>query len=241
MHRLSALTLVTLLLTGTARGQDPSPASIVFDGSLGPQGPAPYGEIDGARHYEISEDWGTYQGANLFHSFEQFSILTGDRATFTATLGAPERIIARVPDGDTSPIDGLLASSANGADLFLINPNGIMLMPNASFEVSGSLYLSTAHVLRFEDGHAFATLGPNTTVPLEPSLLSSAPPWAFGFTDPSALSPVTLFLSSELGVNPGETLAFVGGNLPGPNEAGVLMLTFDGMLLDNVEILIQVV
>ena len=235
MHRLSALILVTLLLTGTARGQDSSPASIVFDGSLGSQGPAPYDEIGGARHYEISEDRGTYQGANLFHSFEQFSILTGDSATFTATLGAPERIIARVPDGDTSPIDGLLASSANGADLFLINSNGIALGPNASFDVSGSLYLSTAHVLRFEEGPDFATLGPNTTVPLEPPLLSSAPPWAFGFTDPSALSPVTLFLSSELRVNPGETLAFVGGNLPGPNEAGVLMLTFDGMLLDNVE------
>jgi filamentous hemagglutinin family protein len=223
----SSALLLALLLAGAASGQGADPATIVFDGSLGEAGEAPSTQVDGIRAYEIpdavtrvdpgtgeetTEWYGRYAGSNLFHSFSLFDILSGDKATFTATNGTPERVIARVTGGSLSVIDGTFASEIPGADIFFVNPSGITLRDEAHFDVSGSLYLSTAHALRFPEGAEYDFYTGTDAAPL---LLSAAAPTAFGFVGESFNNRILLSAARNLGVDPGETLALIGGDPEG--------------------------
>src|SRR3954471_11520699 len=123
----------------------PVQAQIVTDGSVGPKVSLRGGEI------EIGAKLGTRRGDNLFHSFEKFGIATGQTATFTGP-GAIKNVISRVTGGEASNIDGKLASTVGKADLYFINPAGVMFGPHAKLDVPGSFHVSTARELRFADG-----------------------------------------------------------------------------------------
>ncbi len=102
-------------------------------------------------------------------------------------------------------IDGTLRSTIPGANLFLLNPSGVLLGPKASLDVSGSFHVSTADFLRFADGAKFfAILG-------QESVLTVASPVAFGFLseDPAGIS----MQGSMLQVPGGKTLSVVGGDI----------------------------
>jgi filamentous hemagglutinin family protein len=116
---------------------------------------------------------GTRRGPNLFHSFDRFTVGTGDTASFIGS-GVIENILSRVTGGQPSNIDGTLQSKIPGANLYLLNPSGVLFGPNASLDVKGSFHVSTADVLRFADGATFAADSG------EQSSLSVAPPTAFG-------------------------------------------------------------
>ena len=79
---------------------------------------------------EIGADLGSRRGDNLFHSFEKFGIATGQTATFTGP-GDIRNVISRVTGGEVSNIDGTLASKVGQADLYFLNPAGVMFGPNA--------------------------------------------------------------------------------------------------------------
>jgi filamentous hemagglutinin family protein len=113
-------------------------------------------------------------------------------------------IFSRVTGSSISSIDGLI--SANGAaNLFLINPNGIIFGENASLNLGGSFFASTADSLLFEGNTEFSASNPQA-----PPLLEVSIPIGVNFRD----NPGDITVNqSILEVNPGENLALVGGNL----------------------------
>jgi filamentous hemagglutinin family protein len=177
-------------------------------------------QVSGDRDAQI--DGGAVRGTNLFHSFQQFSIPTGGSASFNNASDI-RNIITRVTGNNVSDIDGLIR--ANGtANLFLINPNGILFGANARLEIGGSFLASTANRLRFADGFTFSAASPQPS----PLLTISAPIGLQYGRNSGAITvqgsghnltydPVTYATirsdTEALQVQPGRTLALVGGNL----------------------------
>lgn len=192
---LGAICLLTGLC-GTAR------AGVATDGTLGP----PATTLTGP-NYDISASLGQVQVNNLFHSFSVFDIASGESATFSGPANITN-IISRVTGGGASSVDGAINSSISGASLFLINPNGIMFGPNASLNVSGSFHASSAGYLVLGNGGRFDAVTPGNSV------LTSAPPAAFGFLGTPAGISVT---DTRLQVANGQTLSLVGGDITTQN------------------------
>lgn len=175
-----------------------SHAQITLDGTVGPKG-----NLQGS-NYTIGADVGRQVDSNLFHSFGEFNVHTGESATFTGP-NTIQNVIGRVTGGQVSQIDGVLRSEIPNANLYLLNPAGVLFGPNASLNVPGSFHISTADFLKLSDGGRFAARQPET------SILTAAPPMAFGFLGPN---PSTIRINqSSLEVPKGETLSVVGGDI----------------------------
>ena len=166
---------------------------------------------------------GIQRGNNLFHSFGEFSIPTGGSAIFQNS-SAIENIINRVTGGNISNIDGLI--KANGsANVFLINPAGIVFGENARLNIGGSFFGTTAESILFEDGFEFSAVNAQNELLLTVSLplglqMGSNPEDITVRGNGHTLSTINSFsaletrdTSSGLRVNSGNTLALIGGNL----------------------------
>jgi filamentous hemagglutinin family protein len=110
---------------------------------------------------------GAIRGSNLFHSFLEFNVDLGQRVYF-ANPARIESILSRVTGGNPSNIFGTLGVDG-AADLFLINPNGIVFGENATLDIQGSFYASTAEAIPLGDGVYSAT------APEQSSLLTVNP------------------------------------------------------------------
>ena len=190
-------------------------AQVVPDTTLGTQ------VIQSGAVFDINN--GTRSGNNLFHSFSQFSVPMGGSAIFNHALDI-QTIFSRVTGSQISNIDGILKAQGS-ANLFLMNPNGIVFGPNAQLQLGGSFLGTTASGIKFADGIEFAT---NKTTP---ALLSVNLPIGLQMgLQPGSLqvngtghrlaSPTTTTTPyfptgpiAGLKVQPGKTLALVGGSI----------------------------
>lgn len=175
----------------------PATAQVVTDGSVGVGG-----ALTGP-NYTITQGLGltNSDGTAVLHSFSQFDLLAGETATFTgaATL---QSIIARIT-GAASSIDGTITHTAGTADLYLINPNGIVFGANAFIDVPGSFHAATADTLNFADGASI----PMTATPV--GTLSTSAIESFGFFGGGAGAIVINGVAPAPGFDP-DLLANVG-------------------------------
>jgi filamentous hemagglutinin family protein len=121
----------------------------------------------------ISIENGTQVGNNLFHSFKQFSVGPDDIASFKSDPGIVN-IISRVTGSSVSNINGLVTAEGSRANLFLINPNGIILGPNAALDIGGSFVATTANAIEFGNQGFFSASAANVpppTLTVNPSAL----------------------------------------------------------------------
>ncbi len=165
---------------------------------------------------------GTQTGANLFHSFRQFSIPNRGVASFRNISPEVRNIFTRVTGRSTSRINGVLEVLQNDgrlstANFFLINPNGIHFGRQASLNLGGAFFASTADRIRFANGAEFSAVTPQdapllqVSVPIglqfgpSPGLIhnqSRSNLVRDEFGDPSA---------GGLQVASGQTIALIGG------------------------------
>ncbi|MBW4508699.1 MAG: filamentous hemagglutinin N-terminal domain-containing protein [Scytonematopsis contorta HA4267-MV1] len=170
--------------------------------------------------FNINE--GTQVGGNLFHSFERFSIPTGTEAFFNNSIDT-NNIFTRVTGSSVSNIDGILRANGN-ANLFLMNPKGIIFGVNARLDIGGSFFGTTANSIKFAEGSEFSAVNPQQN----PLLTVSVPIGLQLGNNPGEIivkgtgHGLTRFLSGPidtstramgLQVKPGKTLALVGGNI----------------------------
>ena len=201
-------------------------AQIVPDSTLGTENSvvSPAQIIKGLHSDRI--DGGARRGTNLFHSFEKFN-LEGERAAYFANPAGVENILSRVTGGNPSEILGRLGVLGN-ANLFFLNPNGIIFGPNASLDLNGSFLATTASSLHFSDGTVFRAKNPQPVPLLEVSV-----PIGLGLTEPSGTIqvqgrghnliapgdtrlpnvPFEGPIPTGLAVGPERTLALVGGDV----------------------------
>lgn len=151
----------------------------------------------------INIEGGTRSVNSLFHSFQEFSIPNGAIADFKNTTDI-ENIITRVTGNLPSNINGVLKTQGT-ANLFLINPNGVVFAPNASLQVGGSFLATTARSMIFSDGTQFSATNPQA-----PPLLSVNIPVGLQFGNKAENISIQ---SRNISVTTGKTLAIVGGGI----------------------------
>ena len=149
-------------------------------------------------------DGGAIRGTNLFHSFSQFNIGEGRGAYFTNPAGITN-ILSRVTGANRSDILGRLGVLGGNANLFLINPNGIVFGPAASLDVQGSFVATTANAVEFGNRGIFSASAPES-----PQLLNVNPSaFLFNQIPPGAIT----YRSVRLQVPQAQNLILLGGNV----------------------------
>ena len=149
---------------------------------------------------DFTIDEGDRAGNNLFHSFSDFSVPT-DGSAFFNNAADIVNIFSRVTGGNISNINGLLGANGS-ANLFLLNPAGIIFGEGARLDIGGSFYGSTADSVLFPDGEFSATDLDN------PPFLTINAPIGLNLRDNPGDITVT---NSNLAVNNGQNLALIGG------------------------------
>jgi filamentous hemagglutinin family protein len=170
---------------------------------------------------QITVTGGSEVGRNLFHSFQQFSLNTGNTVFFNNSTNV-ENIITRITGSSASNIDGLIRTNGS-ANLFMINPNGIVFGRNASLNIGGSFFASTAEAIAFHNAQQFSAVNPQPA----PLLIVSAPVGlVFGnnpgnivnrsqtaIPNPNPDPTLPPFVKVGLQMQPQRTIGLIGGDI----------------------------
>ncbi|NER35148.1 MAG: CHAT domain-containing protein [Oscillatoria sp. SIO1A7] len=152
--------------------------------------------------YRIDGGQTSSDGANLFHSFEQFGLTSGEIANFISNPNI-RNILARVVGGEPSAIHGLIQVTGGNSTLLLMNPAGVIFGSNAQLNVPGSFTATTATVIGFDSG-SFNAIGANNYS----ALIGETSYFDFGNAFPGAIAN-----AAHLAVNPGADLTLLGGTI----------------------------
>ncbi|MEG4574530.1 filamentous hemagglutinin N-terminal domain-containing protein [Microcoleus sp. N3A4] len=200
----------------------PAIAQIIPDSSLGAESSRTVADTINNLPSDRIEG-GATRGVNLFHSLREFNVGEG-RGAYFANPNGIANIFTRVTGGNPSNILGVLGVQGN-ANLFLLNPQGIVFGRNARLDLRGSFLASSADSIVFEKGYQFSSSHPqslpllNVNIPIglnfreNPGKIinNSAAP-ALSLPElPPGLPPI--FNNIGLAVEPGQTLALVGGDI----------------------------
>ncbi len=162
----------------------------------------------------------TVGNTNLFHSFSSFSIPNGSTAIFFNDSSIIN-ILARVTGGTPSNIQGVINTQGT-ANLFLLNPNGIIFGENAQLSVGGSFVATTANAIQFPGGAEFSL-----TSPVAPNnQLLSINPTAFLFNQIANQGSNSIEnYSTFLLVPDNKSLILLGGKVaPTPESTGQILM-----------------
>lgn len=151
---------------------------------------------------------GTAQGNNLFHSFREFSIPRNGAAFFNNGVQI-QTILTRVTGNSISNIDGLLRTNGT-ANLFLINPNGVIFGANARLDVRGAVVVSTATAIAFPGGNVFSASNP---APPDPLLTINPNALLFNQLNPQPIINRSRADTTGLTTAPGQSFALIGGDV----------------------------
>ncbi|MGD1940274.1 MAG: DUF4347 domain-containing protein [Leptolyngbyaceae cyanobacterium] len=164
--------------------------------------------------YDISGGALSGDGANLFHSFEQFGLSQHEIANF---LSHPDiqNILGRVVGGDPSVINGLIQVSGSNANLYLMNPAGVIFGPEATLNVPADFMVTTANEIGLGDGW-FSAVGENDYA----SLMGDPNALLFSTTQPGSI-----VNAGNLAVGDGQNLSVIGGTVV---NTGTLSAAGDG-------------
>ena len=180
-------------------------AEVVFDDSFSTNNAGTLAAVD--KQYLITEARGSLRGGNLFHSFSEFNVESGNTAIFSGTAGI-DNIISRVTGNNASTINGVVVSEIPDANLWLINSNGIVFGDKSSVDVQGSFFASTADYIVFEGGGRFYT------EKQENNILVTSSPRAFGFLSETLPSDAKIEINnSQITVPENNSIALIGSHV----------------------------
>ncbi len=141
-------------------------------------------------------------GANLFHSFTQFNVESGQVANFVSQ-DSVQNILTRVVGGNASVINGLIEVSGGNPNLFMMNPAGVIFGADARLNIPASLSVTTATGIGLDSGW-FNAIGTNNYA----DLVGTPNAFLFSTTDPGSI-----INAGQLAVSPGENISLLGSNV----------------------------
>ncbi len=210
MKSIFTIILITGAIIALSGSYALAQSQIVPDSTLGAESSTVTPAASDSTLDEIRD--GAIRGTNLFHSFQDFNVSEGRSAYFLSPNGSIQNILARVTGVNSSAILGTLGiRGGSSPNLFLINPNGIVFGQNARLDVGGSFVASTASSLKFAEGTDFSATEPQTT-----PLLTVNVPIGLQFGGGVGRILVQSYTDDNpfgLQVQPGKTLALVGGDV----------------------------
>jgi filamentous hemagglutinin family protein len=184
---LASAQIVSIGVLGIGVFSTPAISQITPDTTLGAEGSTVIpGTLNGLSIEQI--DGGAIRGQNLFHSFQDFNISEGASAYFSNPANI-SNIFSRITGTNPSNIQGTLGVLGT-ANLFFLNPNGILFGPNARLDVKGSFLATTANGVQFGDQGFFNATNPEAppVLTVNPSALLFNQIQAQGITSQASLS-----------------------------------------------------
>ncbi|MFG6100278.1 filamentous hemagglutinin N-terminal domain-containing protein [Leptothoe sp. ISB3NOV94-8A] len=192
---------VSQLAVGSLSIVAPAYAQLIPDNSLGIESSFITPDVPLGNGFTDRIDGGAIRSGNLFHSFLEFNVQNGQQVHFANPVDI-ENIFSRVTGVNSSSILGTLGTLGQ-ANLYLINPNGILFGPEAQLDVRGSFVGTTSNGVTFDNGYIFSALNPDV-----PPLLAINSPMGL-----SSWLPATGNITNEGNLTAGQDLTLQGLSL----------------------------